>query len=377
MSVEFNENSVKELFSVIGFILREEELPDLSLRQVDEVIAAARQLGAANILASSELFLEQCSEEQKKLLSAYLFSIVRRQAIQEFEFERICNALNENGIAYVPLKGILLRHLYPKKEMRPSGDIDLLYDAKYRKKLRTVFPALGYEKYVFDPNHDVFCKDKLNVEMHHNLLLQFPQFFAYYKGIWKKLVPTDSFEYRFTPEDTYAYQLAHTMHHFLSGEGTIFAWLDLYLIRRKMPLNEEKLSEILKELDIFEFEKKFYGISVKLLEEGELTEEETQAFRFFLTNREDQSLTFSDYKKGRGKRGIAFHLSRIFPPFFYMREKYICLQKVPLLLPVMWLVRICHFIGRRIQKRMSGKKAHSVKNVYKEDSVSIFRTLGL
>lgn len=375
--MDFNEKNTKELFSVIGSVLREEELSDLSFHQIDEIIAAARRLSAANILASSDRFLAKCTDEQKMLLSAYLFSVVRCQAVQEYEFERICAALKENGISYVPLKGILLRHLYPKKEMRPSGDIDLLYDSKYRKELRAIFPSLGYVKLVFDPNHDVFCKDQVKVEMHHNLLLQFPQFFAYYKGIWKKLVPMDSFEYRFTPEDAYAYQVAHSMHHFLSGEGTIFAWLDLYLMRRKTDLDEEKLAVILKELGVLDFEKKFYAIAEKLLENRSLTEEETKAFRFFLTNREDQSLTFSDYKKGSGKKGVAFHLSRAFPPLFYMREKYICLQKAPFLLPVMWLVRIFHFVGKNVKTRVSGKKTLSVKNTYKEESVSIFQTLGL
>ena len=44
----------------------------------------------------------------------------------EYEYKRVCNVLEEAGIDYLPLKGAVIRPLYPEPWMRVSCDIDIL-----------------------------------------------------------------------------------------------------------------------------------------------------------------------------------------------------------------------------------------------------------
>ena len=54
-------------------------------------------------------------------------------------FAEITKALSEAGIPFLPLKGIVMRPLYPRSWMRLSGDIDILIKEADKKRIYDIF----------------------------------------------------------------------------------------------------------------------------------------------------------------------------------------------------------------------------------------------
>lgn len=71
----------------------------------------------SNLPVIQSLFLETCK---------YISSSER----QLHELENLFSAFDEAKIDYMPLKGTLLKKMYPKSEMRTMGDADVLIKAE-------------------------------------------------------------------------------------------------------------------------------------------------------------------------------------------------------------------------------------------------------
>ena len=73
--------------------------------------------------------LPENSEVKKRFLQERSMAVYRYEQIQ-YEFEQICSVLEEERIPFVPLKGSVIRNLYPQPWMRTSCDIDVLVKKK-------------------------------------------------------------------------------------------------------------------------------------------------------------------------------------------------------------------------------------------------------
>ena len=60
---------------------------------------------------------------------------VRKNVILDVERTAIFEEFERKGIWYMPLKGSILKELYPENGMREMADNDVLYDAKNNEKL--------------------------------------------------------------------------------------------------------------------------------------------------------------------------------------------------------------------------------------------------
>ena len=67
------------------------------------------------------------AEVKKRFLQERNLAVYRYEQIQ-YELEQICETLNEANIPFIPLKGSVIRSLYPEPWMRTSCDIDIFVD---------------------------------------------------------------------------------------------------------------------------------------------------------------------------------------------------------------------------------------------------------
>lgn len=67
-----------------------------------------------------------------------------RQIVQTERFAKLCETLQEHGIRYVVLKGISCKIWYPKSELRPSGDEDILIDPGDLQKVDEILKTLHF-----------------------------------------------------------------------------------------------------------------------------------------------------------------------------------------------------------------------------------------
>lgn len=86
----------------------------------------------------------------------------------------------------MPLKGMLLKKLYPHPWLREMSDIDVWYDASATDKVREIMLSDGFrEKTKYSPNHEVYIKGEFyTVETHTDLFNSYshPDFHAYFHG---------------------------------------------------------------------------------------------------------------------------------------------------------------------------------------------------
>ncbi|WP_316630570.1 nucleotidyltransferase family protein [uncultured Ruminococcus sp.] len=270
---------------------------------------------------------------------------LRKLALFDIERENIYRELNQAGIWFCPLKGIILKDDYPLFGMREMTDNDILCDPLRMADIKAVMENLGYECTSYNEwHHDTYAKSPcLEFEMHHSLFKdeQMPLFTEYYADIFDKLIPAENAEYRFTDEDFYIYMLAHEYKHFSHFGTGMRSLTDVYVFLKTHPdLDWEYLETELSKLKLTEFEQHSRELANKVFTNTTLTEDETeQLLHFYLDsslygsiengeyNNLTRTLDGEDNKKVKAK----YFLNRFFIsgkvleknyPFFY-RHKYL------------------------------------------------------
>jgi len=196
-----------------------------------------------------------------------MFSQAKEKAIRknmslDSERQKLCAYLEENRIWYMPLKGSILKELYPKYGMRQMADNDILFDEQCRRNVREYFESNGYkvESYA-KSNHDIYTKlPVLNFEMHTSLFGgKDEKWQNYYQNIKAKLVKNrdSSYGYHFSDEDFYIYMTVHEYKHYSNGGTGLRSFLDryVYLHQKGELLDFAYIEAECEKLGITDFEK--------------------------------------------------------------------------------------------------------------------------
>ena len=113
--------------------------------------------------------IEIGKELQTRLQREEIMSVYRYEQMKH-AFGEICSAFNEAEIAYIPLKGAVVRPYYPYESMRTSCDIDILI---HENDLETAIRSLETKGYSCGTRkfHDVslYSPNKVHLELHFNI----------------------------------------------------------------------------------------------------------------------------------------------------------------------------------------------------------------
>ena len=94
----------------------------------DAFFDLARRQQVYNIVFPLLAALPGVPEGEKKRWENYTYTELTRTITMDHERGQLFARLDEAGIDYMPLKGLLLREYYPKTSMRQMTDNDILYD---------------------------------------------------------------------------------------------------------------------------------------------------------------------------------------------------------------------------------------------------------
>jgi len=183
---------------------------------------------------------------------------IRKNILFDTERAKILQFMEENAIWYLPLKGIVMKELYPAIGMRQMSDNDIFFDEVYAGKLQAYMESLGYKsESVGRGCHDVYKKAPVyNFEMHRTLYKTSGSkaSIAYYKNIRNKLLLNEgsAYGYRFKDEDFYIYMLFHMYKHYSGGGTGIRSLLDIYvfLCQKELQMDFSYIEQECKELEI-------------------------------------------------------------------------------------------------------------------------------
>lgn len=223
---------------------------------------------------------------------------VTKNLLLDAEREALLDWMERTGIWYLPLKGCILKDLYPKSGMRQMSDNDILFDTTYRAQVRDWFVARGYVGMYQHCVHDCYQKAPVyNFEMHTSLFsFSFRSerwtWAAYYKDVKQRLLPDEGkrYGYHFSDEDFYLYFTAHACKHYLDSGTGLRTLLDfhVYLSAKGDSLDWDYLRSELAKLQLVAFEQQTRELAQKVFADPEnfsvaqLSEAEQQLLRAYL-----------------------------------------------------------------------------------------------
>lgn len=268
---------------------------------------------------------------------------------QQMDLVVIGRAFSDAGIRYLPLKGSVIKPLYPKSDMRAMSDIDLLTDRESAEKTREIMSELGYSCERFgEDSPDIYCKPPMmNVEIHYALFgedcKEFPEVFA---DPWS-LCTADGMRFSFTPDAFFAYVLAQAVKRLEEGSAGIRQIMDLWAcLQSDMGISLKRSLDMLKPSG-----KRDTAALMAALSEiwfgGRAHTEATLRLESRILGISAVETSAEISIKCSGKPGNLARL--IFPAFADMQELYPVLKKAPVLLPACWLLRLVTkpFLDRR------------------------------
>jgi len=316
-----------------------------------------------------------------------------KESIQEVEAQILFKEFEKNCVKYLPLKGFIIKNLYPTPNMRASCDVDILYESQDKYKVAKIFEDKGYSQQIsLDTTQCSYLKAPyINIEMHDSLIPERYTSYEYCKSIWEKAVHSDNpgrnYEYKMNPVDFYIFQTAHSAKHFNNGGTGIRAITDTYVFIKKyntLPFNESFKNK-LKQNGILDFSNNLIGIANMLFANGEANDFYYEMVEYMLTS--DSYGTLNNQTANRifnkGGSKVKYIFSLAFPRLKYMSETYTWLPRVPFLLPVMWIVRLFNAVFIKPVKLRNNIKAmkttdketvKKVQDMQKRNGLNVYNT---
>lgn len=310
---------------------------------------------------------------------------VRKNIMFDNERERLLSRFEERGIKYLPLKGIILKDLYPAVGLRQMADNDILFDSSFRKEVREIMVDDGYEISSFGlGHHDIYLKKPTyNFELHVSLFSRSGKkvFYDYYSDVFERARSDgkSKFGYLLSDEDFYVYLKAHEYKHYTDSGTGLRSLVDVfvYLSKKENTLDMNYISSECEALGISRYEektrllaKKIFDpdIAIKLVEGDRgaclspLEADESDFLYSFVdsatygTNEKMVENIVNKQNKGKNQTTSAklrYILGLVFPPLEFYEDVYPGAMKKKYLIPFLWIRRCFAIIFKRPKKAFS------------------------
>ncbi len=303
----------------------------------DMVHIVASALNKLGILGKDEL--------SQKFSQQQMIAVFRCERIS-YELDQLVETLENAGIPFIPLKGSVIRPLYPEAWMRTSCDIDVLvHESDLEAASSVLVEKLGYRASV-KSSHDLqmYSASGVHVELHYDLVEDdvANEASSILANVWDytELKQGASYQSVMSNEMFYFYHIAHMAKHFETGGCGIKPFLDMYILDRNIDLNQKKLEELLSKGRLLTFAQYARQLMEIWFCDGEYTDLMLDMRNYVLSGGVYGTLS-NKISIQQGKRGgkLRYVLSRIFSPYDVIKYNYPVLKKHKWLLPVMQVRR--------------------------------------
>lgn len=310
----------------------------------------------------------------QKLFKIYIANMFQSEK-QMKAVSSVCFAFDENGIDYLPLKGCNIKSLYPKPELRPMGDADILIRKEQYAEVKAVLIELGFEEGNHYRHQYVWKSKDLCLEIHIMPVQEdYERFYAYYGDGWEKAIKTEANRYIWSSEDEFIYSVVHFAKHYLSGGIGLRHAADIFVYLRAFPeMDFGYIENELEKLGILEFYKNIRKVLDFWFEEGKADEAAEMISEFVLQSGNwgtfESAAVSRDIRKNKNSEKFSKTktiLGEAFPPLSAMKERYPVLEKLPVLLPAFWGTRIGEtliFRKKNVSKKLKYIKAVDIEKV--------------
>ena len=350
----------QELIDIIRYEIRGIPLPDgFSVSDEDSLIKLSKEHDLSHLVYDA---LEKngiaCSSGSA--MQQYYASIWRAEQMAH-ELESMTQLFEINGIDFIPLKGAVIRLLYPEPWMRTSADIDILFHEEDVESVSGLLVGeLSYTKDEEDKtSHQLSFHvppNGVHVEIHRLLFVDYQinqSVLDVMPLIWEQARPESGYKHLMRMSDPcfYLHHVAHMVKHLSSNGGCpIRSLIDLWILDNLPDRDERQRRTILEKAGILTFAEVMSETAKAWLEGGDVPSEELE--QYILTGHmygelEDE-VSFGIDTNGLGK----YVFNRIFLPYNVIKYAFPVLQKHRWLTPFFQIVRWTKVLKKEYRKRL-------------------------
>lgn len=293
-----------------------------------------------------------CGFAQDDPLMQELFTLVCSNiAVSEQQMylaRKLFSSFDEQKVEYMPLKGILLKQIYPKPEMRAMGDADILIKTEQYKIIKPIMQELGYSEVTESDHEFVWKKQNMHIELHKRLVPSYNKdYYKYFGNGWHLAIKKTGTSYSMTDEDQMIYLFTHFAKHYRDAGIGIRHIIDLWVYRKNKPkMDESYIKKELKALQLYNFYLNVIN-TLSVWFDGKTADFKTDLITDTIFNSGVYGTTQAHILSGAVKISKSTNHVKTkkffmlaFLPYKNMCMKYPFVKKMPFLLPVMWVYRI-------------------------------------
>lgn len=352
-------------------------LPEgFSLEEAEETILKHQIIGLAYEGAVA-CGIPKTEPVMGRLFQRYCQVMIRSNN-QMAALEKLYTAFEENGIDYLPVKGCVLKSLYPSPAMRTMGDADVLIRYEQYAQIKPIMEALGYTA-KREWRHELpWDHPHLHLELHRWLIPEHHRLeHNYFADVWQRAVHVNGCRYDLSPEDAFVYLFDHYVKHYRAGGIGLRQPLDLWIWQQTHPqLDMVRIRDGMEKLQLLTF----FENTQRMLQVW-LQNTEADDRSLFMTDYIFSSGSFGKQATHQASEGLrrvretgSIRLGRLkmiwtslFPSVLNMRQRYPVLNRAPWLLPIFWPVRWVSVLLfrrqniRRFQESLSEDSAHKIE----------------
>lgn len=323
---------------------------------------------------------EKSYRELFQLYKRKTLNLVMLQTMKTQDFLELVEFLQEKGISFITVKGIICRELYPQSDYRISGDEDVLVDEKQFRKCHKALLEFGMKPVKRNPDLDTEYEisyqktgSPLYIEVHKSLFPPESEVYGDFNRFFKNCmqnsmqiqiqkIPLATLNYT----EHLFYLICHAYKHFLHSGFGVRQVCDIVMYSNAYgeKINWQLLLGYSREIHGEFFVAALFQIGKKYLvfdeenacfpeEWRKIKVDESMLLRDILDagvygyegmeRRHSSNLTLNEVEyQWYGKAGIPV-LQTVFPSLKSMKKSFDFLKKYPFLLPVAWLIRILRY----------------------------------
>lgn len=268
------------------------------------------------------------------------------------QISRITAAFEENGIDYLPLKGCLMKHLYPKPELRYMGDADILIRMEQYSNIIPIMESLCFTKGKETTHELRWSHNELKVELHKRLMPFHHEDFLEHLGTgWQMASQNEGHCWFMRKENEWIFLFSHFTKHFREGGIGCRHLVDLWVfLRNHTNMDESYIHNELKKMQLLEFYENIRNVISVWFEDAVPDDKSLFITDYIFAcgswgNRENL-LVFEHLRKSKKSPGvprdIVYFWQSLFPSANLLKDKYPILKKAPWTLPLVWIYRLIY-----------------------------------
>lgn len=386
-----HQNTVPLLLSLLGSVLQDRPLSDAETalfdeRLLPELFALSHKHDLAHLPGQP---LERAGLLPIENEYAARFRTAKKQAILRYEqanyaLQQLCDVLEGAQIPFIPLKGAVIRPYYPQPWMRTGCDLDVLVCPDRLDDAVGALTDAGWQVHGEKGFHDIslFSPGGVHLELHFSIGENVSSWDAVLQTVWQHSAAQAEGRYLYLQSSAFLifHLLAHMAYHFMSGGCGLRSFLDLELLMRRLPVDQDALLQLCEQAGLQMFYRRVMQLNAVWFGGQPHTPTTLQMEQFIVSggvygSRENR-IVLSQAKDGGRARSL---FKRVFLPYYKLKIQYPVLEKHRWLTPVFWVVRWFRmlFKGKFKQSVKELKLSQSRSDQQIDQTAEFLKNIGL